>query len=479
MQRNPPILAALSLLIPIAAGCATVPDASEDIAEAAATSSSGPTIVGADGYLNPSQSHHALSRVGGETGPDVLLERHLAVEQAIAGTPLTAGNKTELLRDGDGTFAAIFAAIEAAKHHVNLEYYTLEDVVFDGKRLSDLLIAKRQQGVAVNVIYDSYGSSNTPGEFFERLKQAGAKVLDFHPVNPLEAVAEGYSPNDRNHRKIMIVDGAIAIVGGVNLATYYQSKTPGSEGSGGEVPATAEQDKASPEEQPETWHDLSLRIEGPAVKQLQGLFLGHWNAGGGQKLDQTGFFPDLPVKDGEIVRIIGSSPQQDTSRYYLTLISAIRKAERRIWLTTAYFVPTFEEKHELMDAAERGVDVRLMLPAVSDASQAIAVAHSHYADLLESGVRIFEIDGVILHSKTVTIDGVWSAVGSSNFDHRSVLFNDEVEAIVLGHKTAEGLGRIFEEDQVTAKEISLDKWRERPLTDRLGDFFQRSMQYLL
>src|SRR6185295_5096210 len=149
-------------------------------------------------------------------------------------------------------------------HHVNLEYYTLEDVVYDGKRLSDLLLAKRREGVAVNVIYDSYGSSNTPSEFFDRLKEAGVTVLDFHPVNPLEAVAGGYSPNDRNHRKIMIVDGAVGIVGGVNLATYYQSKTPGSEGcSAPEQAKLGEEGNAVSGQRPENWHDLSIRIEGP------------------------------------------------------------------------------------------------------------------------------------------------------------------------------------------------------------------------
>jgi cardiolipin synthase A/B len=463
--------AVLALFVLIATGCATVPDVDDDIAKATATSSMAPTILGADGVLTVSQSRHLLNRVTDEAKPDALLERHLAVEQAVAGTPLTAGNSTELLRDGEGTFAAIFEAIETAKHHVNLEYYTLEDVVHDGRHLSDLLIAKRRAGIAVNIIYDSYGSSKTPGKFFERLKKAGVNLLAFHPVNPLEAVADGYSPNDRDHRKIMIVDGAVGIIGGVNLASYYQSRTPGSNGSG-------EQQNAAGDK-PETWRDLSMRIEGPAVKQLQGLFLGHWQSEGGPALDQTDFFPDLPAKNGEIARIIGSSPEQDMSRYYVTLISAIRSAERRIWLTTAYFVPTFEEKHELIYAAERGVDVRLMLPAVSDASQAVAVAHSHYADLLEAGVRIFEIDNVVLHSKTVTIDGVWSAVGSSNFDHRSVLFNDEVEAIVLGDKTAEGLEKIFREDQATAKEIKLDEWQKRPLTDRMTDFLQRTLQYLL
>jgi len=400
----------------------------------------------------------------------------LAIEQAVAGTPLTAGNATQLLRDGDGTFAAVFAAIAQARHHVNLEYYTLEDVEFSGRKLSELLLEKRRAGVAVNVIYDSYGSLSTPAEFFETLKSAGVNLLAFHPVNPLEAVAEGYSPNDRNHRKIMIVDGKVAIVGGVNLATYYQSKTPG-DGSGSR--GAAENAQASNKDEPQNWRDLSVRIEGPAVGQLQGLFLGHWRSEGGPPLDQTDFYPKPKTAGDQIIRIIGSSPQQDYSRYYLTLVSAIRSAEQRIWLTTAYFVPTFEEKHALIAAAERGVDVRLMLPAVSDASQAVAVAHSHYSDLLEAGVKIFEIDHVILHSKTVTIDGVWSAIGSSNFDHRSVLFNDEVEAVVLGRRTASELEKVFEQDQASAKQIKLEDWHQRPVTERFTDFFQRSLQYLL
>jgi cardiolipin synthase len=423
------------------------------------------------------QSNRTLSALATDPTADALLERHLEIEQAISGTPLMSGNATKLLRDGDGTFAAVFEAIAQARHHINLEYYTLEDVEFSGRKLSELLLEKLRAGVAVNVIYDSYGSSDTPDDFFQALESAGANLLAFHPVNPLEAIAEGYSPNDRNHRKIMIVDGKVAILGGVNLASYYQSKTPGdSSGSSGDA---ADEEQAAKGDRPEDWQDLSIRIEGPVVAQLQGLFLGHWQSEGGPALDQSTFYPKLKTAGDQIIRIIGSSPEQDFSRFYLTLISAIRSAEQRIWLTTAYFVPTFEEKHALIAAAERGVDVRLLLPAVSDASQAVAVAHSHYSDLLEAGVKIFEIEHVILHSKAVTIDGVWSAVGSSNIDHRSVLFNDEVEAIVLGRKTARELEKIFEQDQATATEIKREEWEKRPITERMTDFFQRSLQYLL
>ncbi|MBA4098576.1 MAG: cardiolipin synthase B [Rhodospirillum sp.] len=476
-QRKPRISTLLAILALATGGCSTVPDVDEQIAEATSTSAASPLILSADGTLSTAQTERTLGTLATDATADDLLERHLAIEQAVAGTPLTSGNATELLRDGDGTFAAVFEAIAQARHHINLEYYTLEDVEFSGRKLSELLLEKRRAGVAVNIIYDSYGSSDTPAEFFDKLESAGVNLLAFHPVNPLEAVAGGYSPNDRNHRKIMIVDGKVAIVGGVNLATYYQSKTPG-DGSGSSAEA-GEKEQAPKKDDPEDWRDLSVRIEGPAVGQLQGLFLGHWRSEGGPPLDQTGFYPKAKTAGDQIIRIIGSSPQQDFSRYYLTLISAIRSAEQRIWLTTAYFVPTFEEKHALIAAAERGVDVRLMLPAVSDASQAVAVAHSHYGDLLEAGVKIFEIEHVILHSKTVTIDGVWSAIGSSNFDHRSVLFNDEVEAIVLGRKTASELETVFEQDQASAKEIASDDWAKRPITDRMTDFFQRSLQYLL
>ena len=468
---------AFAALLLATAACAAVPDVTQSIADSNITTARRPQIVGADGPLTAGQGQALLTSIAGGAGQDELLHRHRTVEEAVAGTPLTAGNATRLLRDGEGAFAAIFKAIHAARHHINLEYYTLEDVTYGGERLSDLLIAKRTAGVAVNVIYDSYGSSNSPVEFFDRLKTAGINVLEFHPDNPLEAAAGGYSPNDRDHRKIMVVDGKIGIVGGVNLATYYQSKIPGSKPVGAQPKSDAANSNTTTP--PEVWRDLALRIEGPAVAQLQRLFLGHWQSGGGPKLDQTGFFPDLPAKDGEIIRIIGSSPQQDISRYYVTLISSMRNADQRIWLTTAYFVPTSEELETLKDAAERGVDVRLMLPANSDAGPAMAVARSHYTDLLESGVRIFEIDGIILHSKTVTIDGVWSAIGSSNFDHRSVLFNDEVDAIVLGTDTARDLEERFEEDRKVAKEIDLETWRQRPLTERIGDFIQRTGQSLL
>ncbi|MES1151136.1 MAG: phospholipase D-like domain-containing protein, partial [Dongia sp.] len=190
--------------------------------------------------------------------------------------------------------------------------------------------------------------------------------------------------------------------------------------------------------------------------------------------------PKLEAKGDQVARIIGSTPDQPISRYYVTLISALRNAESKAWISAAYFVPTPEEMEALTDAAKRGVDVRLLLPDASDSKEAIEAAQSHYTDLLEAGVKIYETKGVILHSKTVVIDGAWSAIGSSNFDHRSVLFNDEVDAIVLGSETANALESVFTGGEKIATAIDREKWEDsRPVTERMRGFFARMWEGLL
>jgi cardiolipin synthase len=419
-------------------------------------------IMGARGPLSKKQSKAVLSRLAAQ-GPDAgALERHLAVEQAVAESPLFAGNQVSILRDGAQTFPAMFAAIHAAKHYLYLEYYIFEDVSCNGEQLEHLLIAKAQEGVRVYLIYDGIGSISTPTDFFTRLQNAGIQVVQFNPPNPLHAGGH-FSLNDRDHRKMLIADGTVVIVGGVNLSSTYQSG-PGSS------QLTAPQD---------VWHDTDLEISGPVVIQLEKLFQEHWREQGGADLapeDDS----SLPAADGsEVVRIIGSTPKRLKSRYYVTVLSAIRNAEKNIWMTAAYFAPTHREKEDLMHAARRGVDVRLLLPSHSDSSPALHVQHSHYEALLHSGVKIYERDDGILHSKTMVVDGVWSITGSSNFDYRSVLFNDEVDAVVLGKDTGEQLSTLFLDDLRNAKAIDLQTWRQRSTLTKLREQFWRLWEKLL
>ena len=431
------------------ASCAAVPKVNETPPKAP------PQIVTAHGPLTIAQSKALLDKLATEPGDAGMLSRHVAIETAIAETPLVAGNTTRLLVDGTETFAAMFAAIKRAKTTINLEYYVFEDIESGGEHLSDLLIAKRQQGVDVNVIYDGFGSSATPHDFFDRLKAAGINVVDFNPVNPLNPV----KLNNRDHRKMLVVDGESAIVGGINLSTTYQSSGPGL--SGGKTSGSNQH-----------WRDTDMQIDGPVVAQLQTLFLAHWSQQNGPALDSAKYFPTVAAKGTEVVRIVGSAPGKDIPRYYVTLLSAIRNAEKNVWLSTAYFVPTDQEEEDLIDAARRGVDVRLLLPSDSDSKMALAIGRSHYGYLLEAGVKIFEIQNEVLHSKSASIDGVWTSIGSSNFDPRSVVYNDEVDALVLGSATAQDFQKMFENDMSKARQIDTQTWRHRPLNERFLELFE-------
>lgn len=435
---------ALLLVCTLLAGCAAVPKV-DDAPQGQTTQ-----IVGARGPLTAQQSKALLDKIAPDAADFGTLTRHMAIEEAVAETPLVAGNRTQLLVDGAQTFAAMFAAIKGAKATINLEYYIFDDIESGGELLGDLLIAKQRTGVAVNVIYDSYGSSATPPDFFKRLEDAGIHIVDFNPVNPLNPV----SLSNRDHRKILVADGARAIVGGVNMSTTYESSGSGKSGGAENKPG-------------QYWRDTDMEIDGPAVAQLQTLFLEHWSQQSGPPLDTEKYFPVVPAAGPDVVRIVGSTPDKEIPRFYVTLLSAIRNAEKNVWLTAAYFVPTDQEEEDIIGAARRGVDVRLLLPSDSDSKMALAIGRSHYGYLLEAGVKIYEVQNEVLHSKTASIDGVWTAVGSSNFDPRSVVYNDEVDAVVLGSATARDFQKMFNADMAKAKQIDRVAWRRRPISERL------------
>ncbi len=446
------------------AGCASVPEIDQSVGPLSA-SAARPQIIGARGPLTAVQSKALLDRITTEPGDLGVLQRHLAIEEAVADGPLIAGNRTQLLRDGPASFRAMFSAIQGANSTINLEYFIFEDVESDGMHLGDLLLAKQAAGVAVNVIYDGFGSSATPDVFFDRLKAGGVNVVEFNPTNPLEAKA-GYSPNSRDHRKILIVDGATAIVGGVNLSALYQSVPPGTQVVAGAKPA-------------EHWRDTDIQIDGPAVAQLQTLFLDTWSKQKGPPLASMNMFPAIPATGTAVTRFLGSTPDNATPLYYVTLLSALRNAEKTVTISAAFFVPTPQEMEDLVGAARRGVDVRILLANQSDSDLSIAVAHSHYSELLEAGVKIYETHDMVLHSKTVIIDGVWSAIGSSNFDHRSVIFNDEVDIVVLGSETAIDLQAMFDDDQRGATAIALAAWKDRSLFQRMKEVYAVAWQTML
>ena len=423
-----------------------------------------PQIDGAKGPLSAARSREILAKLQSGSQTTNIFDRHLALEQAVSDSPLVAGNRVSLLQDGPETYRAMFAAIQAARDHINMETYILEDDEV-GQRFADALIEKQGQGVQVNLIYDSVGTLATPAEFKKRLRDSGIRTLEFNPVNPLTAKA-GWDVNKRDHRKLLIVDGQSVFLGGINISSVYSGGSfsqRSKERPGGKLP----------------WRDTDLKVEGPVVAEFQKLFLETWEKQKGEPLAPRNFFPPLQTRGNDVMRAIGSSPDDIYSLIYVTLMSAINSAETEVLLTNAYFVPDPQMLTALKAAVARGVDVRLVLPAATDSGLVFHAGRAYYDELLEGGVKIFERRKALLHSKTALIDGVWSTVGSTNLDWRSFLHNQEVNAVVLGTEFGDRMRAAFESDVGNSEQITLEQWRRRSISLRAKEFFSRLWQYWL
>jgi cardiolipin synthase len=454
----PGVLAAMALAA--VAGCSTLPRIVPDMMPSAAPVQ----FDSAHGPLSARQSKAILARLKRHGEETSIFDRHLALEEQIMGTPLVVGNRVVLLQDGPATLQSMFDAIDSAKDSIDLETYIIErDEV--GLKFADALVAKRAQGVEVNFIYDSVGSIGVPKEFFKHLTDNGIRVVEFNPVNPLAAKA-GWDVNRRDHRKLLVVDGRIAFVGGVNISSVY-SGSSFSRGS-----------KQRPDGSP-PWRDTHLRVEGPVVAEFQKLFFTTWEQQKGAAPAPRDYYPTLAAKGSEVVRAIGSTPEDPFSLIYATLISAINSAETSVHLTIAYFVPDPQLLVALEDAVKRGVDVQIIVPGKTDSWLVLEAGRYHYSELLHAGVKIYERRGALLHAKTAVIDGVWSTVGSTNLDWRSFLHNQEINAVVLGQGFGAQMQAMFDADLAASDLITPDAWDRRPLDDRVKELAARVWEYWL
>lgn len=438
-------------------GCATLPDAGHEMAVPHAQQVQ---FEGAQGPVSAARSDAILVKLEGRAGASDILQKHLAYEQALnVGSPLVLGNKLTLLQNGPATYQAMFAAIRAAKYHINLETYIFDDDEA-GQKFSDLLLERQAAGVQVDIIYDSVGSLQTPAAFFERLTRAGVHVLQFNPVNPLTGNKSEWLLNNRDHRRQLVIDGRIAFTGGINISDTYTS-APGKR---------ARKKPGQTEESTAGWRDTHIQIEGPVVAEFQRLFMATWARQQGEPLAAKNYFPELKAQGDEIVRAIGSTSADPQSLIYLTLISAITHAELQVHLTVAYFAPDAQLLAALTDAARRGVEVVLVLPSYSDNWAIISLGRSYYTDLLRGGVKIYERRGSVMHAKTACIDGVWSTIGSTNLDWRSFLHNDEINAVILGRGFAGQMEAMFAKDVAESDAIEVERWQHRPWLSRIKEW---------
>jgi cardiolipin synthase len=367
-----------------------------------------------------------------------------------------------MLIDGPRAHDAMFGAMAKARDHVNLQTYILEDGE-PGERLIAVLKDRVAAGVKVQLLYDSIGSIATPQRYFERLREAGVRLCEFNPVRTrLDKV------NNRDHRKILVVDGRVAFTGGINISTAYSSSSRAAR----RIP-DQETDKKS------GWRDTQVRVEGPVVAQFQRLFLDAWALQDCGPIAEASYYPRLERRGDKAMRVVASDPGADRSEMYAALLDRIAQAGKRVWLTVGYFVPDPETKRSLVEAARRGVDVRLVLPGFSDFWAPVDAGRSHYDELLAAGVRIYEWHDALMHAKTAVIDSEWSSIGSTNLDWRSFVHNYEADLIVHHAGFAQEMERRFRSDMAASVEIDPRDWRSRGLAQKLREWLARQWEYLL
>jgi cardiolipin synthase len=423
-------------------------------------------VIGAQGPDSAQAEAAALARVKAE-GSAALLQRHLEVLVAHGDVNLYRGNSVRLLVDGPQTFAAMKAAVAAARERVLVEFYIVEDEGI-AVELGELLMQKAAQGVSVALLYDSLGSFGTSTAFFDRLRAGGVWVCAFNPVNPLQRPGH-WEVVARNHRKMLAVDNDVAFTGGINLSTVYAKGSFSSARRPRAPPSDEEVARSG-------WRDTQIELRGPVVPAMTASFRSSWQSQGCPGVLPTPPPPVKPAPGQRVVRLVTGDPDHGINPTYTVLLKATQAAARSVHLTMAYFAPGPEMIGALSDAARRGVDVRLVLPSQTDVSLVLHAARSYYAQLLEAGVQIYEMEHAVMHAKTAVIDGVLSTVGSSNLDWRSIVSNSEMDVIVLGDDFAGEMQSLFKRDQAASRRIEAQQWSQRGIGKRLMEALGRLLE---
>lgn len=363
------------------------------------------------------------------------MERHV-------NAALTRGNRLEVLFNGEEVYPSLWADLERARSVITWHVFWFKPGEL-ADRLADILIGRLREGVRVLFLHDAFGSWGVDDEYWERLRKAGAEVWSFRPFE----WGTMYKWQKRTHMRTVVIDGRVGYTGGFAIHDDWQ-------GDG---------------LHPHQWRDTSVRIEGPAVHQLQAAFAADWAEATGQLVVGDDLFPTAPLElDGpHTAGLIYGSPSvgsTDIERFYALTIAGARE---RLWITSAYFVPDDDFRRLLLEAAAADVDVRILTPGGNtDKKSTWYAARTHYEELLEGGIRIYEYDPTMVHAKTLSVDGVWCAIGSANFDNRSMSLNDEVVLMVSAADIAERVEERFRTDLEHATELSLERFRQRGALER-------------
>jgi cardiolipin synthase len=365
-----------------------------------------------------------------------------AAAERLAAIPTTRANSVQLLVDGQETFASILEGIAAAEEYVLFQFFIVKDDEI-GRRVQQALIAKAREGVRVSFLYDEVGSHALPHRYKDELREAGVEVFNFHTR---QGPRNRFQINFRNHRKVVVVDGRVAWIGGHNVGDEYLGKSP----------------KFG------YWRDTHVRIEGPAALAAQLSFVEDWNWATG-RLPEVDWVPD-PATDGADmpVLILPTGPADEFESAALMFTHAISTARERIWIASPYFVPDEGIMSALQLASLRGVDVRILIPDVADHTLVYLAAFTYFDDALKAGVNFYKYTGGFLHEKVVLIDDMAAGVGTANFDNRSFRLNFEITALVGDPGFIEEVDRMFESDFAQSRIVGSDEYEGRPFWFKLA-----------
>jgi cardiolipin synthase len=375
-----------------------------------------------------------------EVGSDAFL----SATEAITMAPITHGNEIELLINGDEIFPAMLATMGGAQHTLSfLSYLYWSGEI--ARTIGGALCERATAGVEVNVLLDAVGSARMDRELIHEMDDAGVNFAYFRPPKPYAM----RRLNNRTHRKLLIADGKVGMTGGVGIADHWTGDA----------------------QDPDHWRDTHVRVRGPVVRGLQGAFAENWLEATGDVLVGPAYLPDLaPLTGDGAMQVVRSTANVGDTNIEALYFLAIACARTSLHLTSAYFAPRPAFVEALADAARRGVDVRVLVPGPHIDKRVVRQAgRAVYEELLDAGVRPFEYCPTMIHAKTLTIDGVWSSVGSVNFDNRSFQLQDEVTLCVCSREFAARLDAQFERDLERSAAIELPRWEQRALPARVSE----------
>lgn len=364
--------------------------------------------------------------------------------EPLVSSKITRNNQIEVIENGENFYEAELDAMRHARHSINIEAY-----IFHKGKVTDqvlnVLIERARAGVHVNLVMDSLGSLSTRKNYFKPLKQAGGHVEWYHRLR----LHNWFIANNRTHREITLIDGSIAFLGGAGYADWWRFETKGEP----------------------RWRDTMVRVQGDAVRGLQGTFVENWLESSGQILDGPDYFPPLNRDPGNITALVVTSTPSSSvgsTRARVLFQTLVAAAQKSIYITTPYFLPDKSMREELVRAKKRGVQIRVIAPGKhADHAMTRSSGRSAYGDLLQAGAEIHEYEASMIHAKITIIDGVWSVVGSTNFDNRSFGLNDEINLAIFNEQIASKLTHDFDEDAARSKRVTLDDWKRRSILERM------------